>query len=96
MLGGEPDDVPERYAIASPAALMPLGVPVLLVHGARDDIVPPPQSEEYAAAARRAGDSVELIELPHADHFDLIEAADPAWLAVVERLPELLGAVARS
>ena len=40
LLGGEPDDVPERYAVASPAALLPLGVPQLLVHGARDDLVP--------------------------------------------------------
>ena len=32
--------VPERYAQASPHALLPLGVPQLLVHGSRDDRVP--------------------------------------------------------
>src|SRR6185503_6890806 len=56
LLGGEADAVPERYAIASPAALLPLGVPQLLVHGTRDDIVPAGQSRDYAAAARAAGD----------------------------------------
>ena len=90
LLGGEPDDVPERYAVASPAALLPLGVPQLLVHGARDDLVPPAQSRDYAAAARAAGDTVDLVELPDADHFDVIEAADPAWTAVVDWLRERL------
>jgi len=90
LLGGEPDHVPERYATASPVALLPLGLPVLLVHGARDDIVPPSQSHAYAAAARAAGDEVELVDLPDADHFDVVEVGDPAWLAVVERLPGLL------
>jgi len=83
--------VPERYATASPMALLPLGLPVLLVHGARDDIVPPAQSHAYAAAARAAGDEVELVDLPDADHFDVVEVGDPAWLAVVERLPGLIG-----
>ena len=37
LLGGAPDQVPDRYASASPAARLPLGVPQLLVHGRRDD-----------------------------------------------------------
>ena len=86
LLGGEPDDVPERYAVASPAALLPLGVPQLLVHGTRDDLVPPAQSRAYAAAARAAGDTADLVELPDADHFDVIEGTDPAWTAVVDWL----------
>jgi acetyl esterase/lipase len=86
LLGGEPDDVPERYAVASPAALLPLGVPQLLVHGARDDLVPADQSRDYAAAARVVGDMVDLVELPAADHFDPIEPTDPAWTAVVDWL----------
>jgi acetyl esterase/lipase len=91
FLGGSPADVPERYALASPAARLPLGVPQLLVHGEVDDIVPPSQSRDYAAAAAAAGDEVELVELPGAGHFDVVEPADAAWLAVVERLPRLLG-----
>jgi acetyl esterase/lipase len=83
LLGGEPADVPGRYAVASPAALLPLGVPQLLVHGLLDDIVPPSQSRGYAEAAAAAGDDVELVELAAADHFDVIEAGDPAWGAVI-------------
>jgi acetyl esterase/lipase len=79
LLGGTPDEVPERYAAASPAALLPLGVPQLLVHGGRDDVVPPEQSRDYAPAARAAGDEVELVELAGADHFDVIEPGHAAW-----------------
>lgn len=90
FLGGSPREVPERYAAASPAALLPSGVPLLLVHGGRDDIVPPGQSRAYAEAAAAAGDEVELVELPDADHFDVVEVGHPAWEAVVRRLPALL------
>jgi acetyl esterase/lipase len=91
FLGGEPEEVPDRYADASPAARLPLGVPQLLVHGPLDDIVPPTQSRDYAAAARAAGDEVELVEPAGADHFDVIEPAHRAWLEVAGRLPGLLG-----
>jgi acetyl esterase/lipase len=84
LLGGGPDDVPERYAAASPAALLPLGVPQLLVHGGRDDIVPPSQSRGYVEAARAAGDEADLVELPDADHFDVIEPGHAAWGVAVE------------
>jgi acetyl esterase/lipase len=88
FLGGGPADVPDRYAVASPAALLPLGVPQLLVHGADDDVVPPGQSRDYATGARAAGDDVELVEIAGADHFDVIEPTHPAWLEVVDRLPD--------
>lgn len=90
LLGGGPDELPERYAAASPVALLPLGVPQLLVHGLLDDIVPPSQSRDYAVAARAAGDEVELLELAGADHFDVIEAGDPSWAAVVAWLERVL------
>ena len=56
----------------------------------RDDLVPAAQSRDYAAAARAVGDTVDLVELPDADHFDVIEATDPAWTAVVDWLHERL------
>lgn len=86
LLGGVPDEVPERYANASPAALIPLGVPVLLVHGGRDEIVPPSQSRDYADGARLAGDTVELAEFPEADHFDVVEPDHGAWTAATDWL----------
>ena len=90
LLGGRPGEVPERYAAASPVELLPLGTPVLLVHGGADDIVPPEQSRAFARAATAAGDEVELVELASADHFDVIESTHAAWAVVGDRLARLL------
>ncbi len=89
LLGGSPDELPKRYAVASPAALLPLGVPQLLVHGSRDENVPLAQSQAHLAAAQAAGDEVGLLELD-ADHFDLIDPEHPSWRAVADRLTALL------
>lgn len=91
LLGGGPADVPERYASSSPAALSPLGVPQLLVHGGLDEIVPVAQSRGYAEGSRARGDDVELVELPDADHFDVIDPGHAAWGVVIDRLPALAG-----
>lgn len=90
LLGGLPGEVPERYAAASPAALLPLSVPQLLVHGARDESVPPGESRRYADAARAAGDDARLLELGDADHFDVIDPGHPAWAVVLRFVAELL------
>jgi acetyl esterase/lipase len=90
LLGGRPDEVPDRYRLASPSERVPIGVPQLLVHGLDDDTVPVDQSRRHAAAARAAGDRVELVELPGVGHMDVIDPASPAWAAVVDHLPGLL------
>jgi acetyl esterase/lipase len=89
LMGGGPDDLPNRYAVASPAALLPIGVPQLLVHGSRDEHVPPSQSREHLAAAQAAGDEAGLLE-PDADHFDVVDAEHDAWRSVAARLTDLL------
>lgn len=83
---GSPDDERERYAVASPAALAPLGIRQLLVHGTADDIVPASQSRDHAARDPLA----ELVELEGADHFDVIDPGHAGWEAVTSRLPGLL------
>ncbi|WP_308259302.1 alpha/beta hydrolase [Pseudonocardia sp. H11422] len=89
LLGGSPSAVPDRYALGSPAARVPMGVPVVCVHGTEDRNVPLRQSERFVAAARVAGDLAELVELPGTDHFAVIKPDTGAWTAcrdVVERL----------
>ena len=86
LLGDDPDG--ERLRRASPAELLPLGVPQLLAHGARDDIVPAAMSEAYAARALELGDDVETAILP-CGHFDHLDPRSPAWHTVrgwLERL----------
>lgn len=63
LMGGGPDEWPERYAMADPIALVPLAIPVLLLHGTEDATVSVRRSRNYARAARAAGASVELVEI---------------------------------
>lgn len=90
LLGGGPDEVPERYAAASPAALLPLGVPQVLIHGTEDDRVPFEMSRIYTRAAQVAGDDVTLIELEGVDHFALIDPSSKAWITTVEAVQKML------
>jgi acetyl esterase/lipase len=84
LLGGTPEEQPDRYGAASPAARLPVGVPVLLTHGGEDDIVPPAMSEEFQRAALAAGDECKLVLLPGEGHFGHLEVGNPLWEAVVE------------
>ncbi|HEY2174627.1 MAG TPA: alpha/beta hydrolase [Mycobacteriales bacterium] len=85
LLGGPPDVVPDRYACASPIRRLPIGVPVLCVHGRADDTVPVGQSERYAHAAALAGDSCDL-RLVGGGHFSLLEPDSSGWAAVLTQL----------
>jgi len=78
LMGGEPDEVPERYAVADPAALPPPPVPVTLVHGTEDDRVPLAMSRAFKVGR--------LIEIPGAGHFDLIDPQSLAWPRVLSAL----------
>ncbi|WP_299038080.1 S9 family peptidase [uncultured Pseudokineococcus sp.] len=79
LLGGGPAVVPDRYALASPAALVPTGVPVLCVTGDQDDVVPPDQAERYDAAARAAGDDVRVELVPGEDHSAHLDPRSRCW-----------------
>jgi acetyl esterase/lipase len=86
LLGGGPDDVPDRYAEADPARNLPLGVPAVVIHGTDDDRVPVAVGRAYVAAARAAGDDVTLVELRGVEHFAVIDPLSGAWPAVVDAL----------
>lgn len=90
LLGGSPETVPERYAAASPAALAPLGVPQVLLHGLDDRTVPASMSEAYAVAASAAGDEVTYRPVPGADHMAMIRPRSSAWAATAEEIARLL------
>ena len=80
---GDPDAESVVYAAANPAALLPLGVPMLLVHGAEDENVPPSMATSFAQRARDAGDDAEAVVLDGAGHFDHLDPDSEAWATVV-------------
>jgi acetyl esterase/lipase len=83
LLGGTPEEVPERYAQASPRRRLPIGVPLLLVHGERDDDVPVEISREFAAAA---GEGCELVVIGDEGHYEHLEPGSRCWAAVTSWL----------
>jgi acetyl esterase/lipase len=88
LMGGSPEQWPERYAIGDPLAQVPLQIPVLLVHGVEDATVSVGLSRSYARAAAAAGGEVELVEIEGHDgvHRAHIDPRGVAWAAVVSRL----------
>ena len=69
--------------MADPARLIPLGVPVRIVHGTADDRVPFAMSQSFAARDRAAGDSVQLDVLAGGGHFEVIDPLSAAWPVVL-------------
>lgn len=86
FMGGSPDATAGAYTQASPVRRLPLGVPVLLVQGELDELVPPAMVTDYAEAARAAGDDVTLELRPHDAHFDHLDPLTGAWAAVTDWL----------
>ena len=89
LLGGNIASVPERYLVASPAAMLPLGVPQVLIHGTSDDSVPLQISQAYANAARSVNDPITYLELEGVDHFDVIDPHSKAWAITINELQKL-------
>jgi acetyl esterase/lipase len=74
IVGGSPQQVPERYALLSPITHVHAGCPPTLLMQGRDDIiVPPGPAFEMRERLRVAGAEAAVLLLPHADHgFDLM------------------------
>jgi len=84
LLGGTPEQIPQRYDAASPRELLPISVPQRLLHGAADTVVPFDMSQRFAKAS---GNS-KLIPLPDAGHAALIDPQSSVWPTVQKAILE--------
>jgi acetyl esterase/lipase len=91
LMGGTPQQFPERYAAANPGDLLPLNVRQVLVQGSDDEQIPPTLPQRYADNARRQGDSVEVKIVRGAGHFDVVDPASGAWPTVRAAILSALG-----
>ncbi|HTP30900.1 MAG TPA: alpha/beta hydrolase [Candidatus Acidoferrales bacterium] len=87
LLGGTPEERPERYREASPIEMLPLGIPQEFFAGRMFA----PQAPAYEEAAKRAGDAVNAVVLSQAGHFVFIDPGSAVWPQVVQRTRALLG-----
>lgn len=84
FLGGPASARPDL----DPSRLPPPHVPVTLLHGADDDVVPLTVSQSYGAAMTAAM-TVRVAAPPRIGHFALIDPASPAWILVLDEIDAL-------
>ncbi|MBW4040757.1 MAG: alpha/beta hydrolase [Acidobacteria bacterium] len=92
FLGGDSSEHPERYRAADPMLLIEPRLPVRIVHGDRDDVVPMNQSDTYVAAARAVGQDA-AVTVVGGDHMVVIDPAHPAFEALLVALDEIRASV---
>jgi acetyl esterase/lipase len=93
LIGGLPETTPDRYSQASPAELLRLSVPQLLIHGVDDRNVPLRHAQAYAELAKERGDAVTLVVIPRAAHFELMAPGAKAWALIQVPLLDFLGTI---
>jgi acetyl esterase/lipase len=90
LMGGRPEDFPERYKSGSPGDLLPFHVPQVVIQGTADDQIPPELPSRWAEISRRSGDPATVKMIPSADHFDLVDPESEAWGTVRDSVRKLV------
>ncbi len=88
FLGGTPRQVPDHYREAGPLNLK-VAARQLIVTGDADEIVPPDFSRHYVSR-KKAAEAVELLEVPKAGHFDMIDPRTEAFKPILAKTSALL------
>ncbi|WP_063735522.1 alpha/beta hydrolase [Streptomyces sp. RTd22] len=80
------DRLAARLPLADPAALLPTGVPTVLVQGGTDADVPPQVADSFAAAGAIAGEPPRVVRIAAVGHFPLIDPATDAARTVADEI----------
>lgn len=91
LVGGESQKRATPYRTLSPQARPAPTMPVYLVQGERDPIVPLEQAQRFAAHVRDQGGTAETVFLPNAGHFDVIALSGPHGSSVLSAIEQALG-----
>ncbi len=89
LMGGSPQQFPQRYALGSATELVPIAIPQVIVVGAYDHSWRP-VGLRYYHAAKAANDDVRLIEAPESGHFEMINPGSSTWPLVRDAAYALL------
>ncbi len=89
LMGGRPEEVPDRYALGSPAELAPSATRQLLLHGLQDTTVPPTLSSDYVELVRARGGDARYVPLPGVGHLEMIDPGGAAFQEVLSCLDQI-------
>jgi acetyl esterase/lipase len=78
LVGAASPARPDVYADTSPAHMLPIGAPMVVIHGAADHTVAPAVGQAFVEAARAAGDTV-AFHTPPGAHVEEVTPGEPAW-----------------
>jgi acetyl esterase/lipase len=91
LMGGTPNEYPDRFDAGSPIELLPNGSKQVLIHGTADDIVPVSQSEKFVERAEQMGERPTLVKLNGVGHFELIDPESDVWSLIARTVLLALG-----
>jgi acetyl esterase/lipase len=86
LIGGTPEQQPQRYRDASPIEWLPLGVRQAFFTGQMFAA----HSAPYAAAVKQAGDPAQVLPFPGAGHFVFIDPQSAVWPEVMKSVRQML------
>ena len=79
VLGGTPQEVPDRYASVDPLQNIDPTMPVVAIHGTADTLVPPILSERYIKEVDRRDGIGDLVMLKGEDHVSIVSSNSPEY-----------------
>jgi acetyl esterase/lipase len=89
LMGGSPEEFPERYAYGSVKNRIPQATPQIAVIGKYDEMWRP-VGVHYATAAMQQGVPIEVIDAQESGHFEMIAPDTSTWPLVLDAAQRLL------
>jgi acetyl esterase/lipase len=89
LLGDQAEFFEQRLAEASPYEMLPLAVRQILITGEYDKAATPEGMEAYYTKAKKLGDDIELLILPNAAHFEVIDPSNSAWQPIENKVKQI-------
>lgn len=90
LMGGSPEEYPDRYAYGSVAKRIPKSTPQIAVIGKYDEMWRP-VGVRYAKSAAEQGLPIEVIDAAESGHFEMIYPESSTWPLVLDAAQRLLG-----
>ncbi len=90
LMGGSPEQVPQRYLSGSGTARLPLDIPQYIVIGEHDADWTP-VARRYIDSARQLGNAPHVIHALESGHFEMIDPDSTTWPLVLKAARAALG-----
>ena len=88
VMGGTPSESPGAYRNGCPTALLPVGIPQVIIVGSEDQSMLA-NARRYTEDAAAAGDDAQLIVFAGAGHFEIVAVDSDEWRVVREAVQKL-------